>query len=327
MAHFKKFTASQLEQLYAVINRERDTGSYGNQQIDSSRTNLNYSFKKTSAKEISKFIADNVTVTVRKDAVAVIGLVITLPKEPIGLDHRKFFSACYDFISRDFGDRVVSATVHMDQKTPDMHVGIVPLVKKMRKPNGQKKEKGEPTEEVSLCARELVNRSYLKQFHTRLDRYITEQLGIQTSVITDERVRNGTLTQEERLNKKSVPMTLFKKIGKYSVERIQEKLSQIELNTEVPLQITGEKKWFCSSDEVVCKKKDIDNANSRLRAIEQFQAMPTYANEIKHQLERFFGGNFEDYLKALADKEKLQKELEQLQKELEQEQLKNKDLD
>lgn len=317
MAHFEKYTASQLGQLYAHINRERDAGSYGNQQIDPARTNQNYCFKKSSAQEISQYIADNVTVKVRKDAVAIIGLCITLPREPKGLDSRLFFAKCYKFISQDFGNRVVSATVHMDETSPHMHVGIVPLVTKLRKPNGKKKKKGEPTEEVSLCAKELLTRSYLQKFHTRLDKYITEQLGVQTSVIIDERVRNGTLTKEERLNKKSVPMSLFKKIGQNAVDTIQEQISQIEFNAGIPFQITG-KEPLWRKDELVVKKKDVDKANSMLREQEKLQVIPPYTKGVTHQLERFFGGNFEDYLKAVEDKKKLQEENEKLKQKIEQ---------
>ena len=43
---------------------------------------------------------------------------------------RAFFQHAVDFLRNELGeDRLISAVVHMDEKTPHMHVSFVPITK------------------------------------------------------------------------------------------------------------------------------------------------------------------------------------------------------
>lgn len=81
---------------------------------------------------------------------------------------------CQDNIEwlRDtFGkDNVVSAVLHMDEKTPHIHATVVPIVSGERrkaeaeKNNGKKKYRKKPKDTVRLCADDVMTRDNLERF-------------------------------------------------------------------------------------------------------------------------------------------------------------------
>src|SRR5699024_10933012 len=68
----------------------------------------------------------------RKDAVLVNELLVTSDKDSFDrldpAEQKRFFEESYKLFSeRDGGQNIAYATVHMDEKTPHMHVGVVPM--------------------------------------------------------------------------------------------------------------------------------------------------------------------------------------------------------
>ncbi|MQW24098.1 MULTISPECIES: MobV family relaxase [unclassified Lactococcus] len=121
------------------IHVDRKTDKHENQDIDNSKTYLNYdlvghsdtvSFKK----EFLDYIDENKASTraVRKDAVVMQDWLIGSSQEFFNnLSEertREYFQTAVDFFSEKFGrENIRFATVHMDEKTPHMHMGIVPM--------------------------------------------------------------------------------------------------------------------------------------------------------------------------------------------------------
>ena len=69
---------------------------------------------------------------VRSDSVRVVETLITASPEFFAgkkkTEIRDFFRHAMDFLKRELGeDRIISAVVHMDEKTPHMHVSFVPI--------------------------------------------------------------------------------------------------------------------------------------------------------------------------------------------------------
>lgn len=76
-----------------------------------------------------------------------------------------------EWLQDTFGkDNVVSAVLHLDEKTPHIHATVVPIVQgerrkaKAEKNNGKKKYRKKPKNSVRLCADDIMTRDNLKLY-------------------------------------------------------------------------------------------------------------------------------------------------------------------
>ncbi|PFZ67024.1 MobV family relaxase, partial [Bacillus pseudomycoides] len=100
---------------------------------------------------------------IRKDAVVMCEFVVTSDRdfferlsEEDPDSQKDFFEEAYNFLKERYGEQnIVHAVVHLDEKTPHMHVGMVPI-----------------TEEKKLSAKQIFNRKELvslqDDFHTHM---------------------------------------------------------------------------------------------------------------------------------------------------------------
>lgn len=121
------------------IHNQREKKSETNPDIREEDKHLNYDFihgdKQIDYKQqIQHVIAKNVKPgkKIRKDAVLVTEFLVTSDKpffDKLSPDEQKrYFETTKDFLAKRYGEQnLVYATVHNDEKTPHMHVGIVPL--------------------------------------------------------------------------------------------------------------------------------------------------------------------------------------------------------
>lgn len=200
MAHLEKYSRSQLGHILKHDSRAKDqNGDYikfGNEEIDTNRTHLNYNlherkdglsdfeFVKNRAME---FLAKNVR---KRDDVNWVGSwVITLPESLHGsseADKRKFFEVCHDFLGNRYGfDNIVGAYVHNDETTPHMHTKITPVL------YDEKKNK------FRYSAKDMFNRADLKSFHKDLSVRLEHEFGFDVGVYENKR-------EDERLPNKSI---------------------------------------------------------------------------------------------------------------------------
>lgn len=200
MAHLEKYSRSQLGHILKHDSRAKDlNGNYikfGNEEIDTSRTHLNYNlherkdglsdydFVKNRAME---FLAKNVRK--REDVNWVGSWVITLPESLQGASEaqkRKFFEVCHDFLGKRYGfDNIVGAYVHMDETTPHMHTKITPVL------YDEKKNK------FRHSAKDMFNRADLKSFHLDLSKRMEKEFGFDVGIYENKR-------EDERLPNKSI---------------------------------------------------------------------------------------------------------------------------
>lgn len=80
----------------------------------------------------------------RKDAVTMVEMLFTASPEFFenmsDYEKRQYFQNCYDFACKKYGkENIIAADVHLDEKTPHMHLELVPISK------------------GRLCAKELFN--------------------------------------------------------------------------------------------------------------------------------------------------------------------------
>ena len=161
--HMDKFKKDAIRGIQSHNRRERE--SHSNPDIDYSRSAGNYDLYESASGNYTQAIQNRIddllmVKAVRKDAVHMCGLIVSSDKSfftRIGKNEtRRFFeeAAAYltDFVGKE---NVISAMVHMDEKTPHMHFLHVPVT-----PDGR------------LSANSIYTRASLKKLQTELPGYL-----------------------------------------------------------------------------------------------------------------------------------------------------------
>ena len=164
-----RMTKLKADNLVGIGNHDqRKTTNHSNEDIDVSRSHLNYdlvagrtdNFKT----DIEAYINENKASkrAVRKDAVLVNEWVLTSDKsffDKLSDDETKrYFETVKEYFADNFGDENIRyAVVHMDEKTPHMHMGIVPF-----------------DDDKKLSAKRIFNREALQRIQEELPQYLKE---------------------------------------------------------------------------------------------------------------------------------------------------------
>lgn len=130
---FAKYKGPEIGRIEAHDERTKETYA-SNPDIDRSRSNHNFHLihpKGRYRAEAEKMIAEAGCRT-RTDSVRLVEVLFTASPEFFSgkkkKDIREFFQEALNFIeSRQNSDTIISAVVHMDEKTPHMHLSFVPL--------------------------------------------------------------------------------------------------------------------------------------------------------------------------------------------------------
>ncbi|MDS8673853.1 MobV family relaxase [Streptococcus pneumoniae] len=120
------------------FHNQRERESRTNPDIDPDREHLNYDLlhqEKIDYNKQVKGIIESQKVSerkTRKDAVLVNELLVTSDRKFFeGLDpaeQKRFFEESYNLFSERYGKQNIAyATIHNDEKTPHMHLGVVPM--------------------------------------------------------------------------------------------------------------------------------------------------------------------------------------------------------
>lgn len=120
------------------FHNQRERESKTNPDIDRSKSHLNYDLVNAEKIDYNKHVKEIIesqkigTRKTRKDAVLVNELLITSDRaffERLDPDKQKcFFEESFKLFSERYGaQNIAYATVHMDERTPHMHLGVVPM--------------------------------------------------------------------------------------------------------------------------------------------------------------------------------------------------------
>lgn len=182
MANSEKFTRAACGHMFAHYERAKDkNGDYiqfGNQSIDTSRSEQNYNLaihQKERQGEFVKKRCGEVHCLNRKDVNVMCSWIVTQPQNFPQEDRREFFEQTYKFLENRYGkENVVSSYVHMDETTPHMHFAFVPVVYDKKK------------ERLTVSAKQCINRNELSIFHkdlsATLNTYFRRNIGLHTDI-------------------------------------------------------------------------------------------------------------------------------------------------
>lgn len=120
------------------FHNQRERESKTNPDIDKERSHENYDLVNQENIDYNKRVKEIIesqkvgTRKTRKDAVLVNELLVTSDRDFFdGIDpaeQRRFFEESYKLFSERYGKHNIAyATVHNDEKTPHMHIGVVPM--------------------------------------------------------------------------------------------------------------------------------------------------------------------------------------------------------
>lgn len=229
MAHAAKFAANAVGRMCGHYGRtEGDGVRRSNENIDPARTHLNYNLAPEHDGGQIAFMQkrlSEVKLQKRADVNVLCDWVVTLPvdekfkrfnPEIQRIEMIKFFRASYDFLERRYGrENVVSAYVHMDEKTPHLHFAFIPVT--------EDKKKGG----FKVSAKEVLSRSDLRTFHTDLQKALRER-GVILDVLNGA-TKDGNKTVAE-LKKESIraEVQTVERQGMERVRAVRAEVAKVE---------------------------------------------------------------------------------------------------
>lgn len=255
---------------------DRSAKNIGNENIDESKTKLNYNLADHQSMQQIDFInkrCSEVKCQNRKDVNVMCSWVVTAPKDLSENELEPFFKATYEFLEKKYKkENVISAYVHMDEVTPHLHFAFVPVVKSLKK--------DKEIEKVS--AKELINKQELKLFHSALEKHIELSLGHEVNLLnqaTKEGNKSIELLKRESAIKAKEELNLIKNsIGtlQFRFENKSKELAELTTKAESKMNdFNAITKAFNERSEII--KNQYEKANV---------VLAKQADEIKNRTEK-----------------------------------------
>lgn len=170
------------------IHDSREKQSRTNPDIRLTHSHENYSLVERT--DYRKKIQANIDAldmkkAVRKDAVVMCQAMVTsdnsffknMPKDK----QKEFFTQALDFLKQRYGEKnIISATVHMDERTPHLHVNFTPIA------NGK------------LSAKSLLTRQHLSDLQTQFHEQVGKNFGLLRGETREEKKRHLSVGDYKR---------------------------------------------------------------------------------------------------------------------------------
>ena len=297
------------ENLVGIGNHnQRKTKNHSNPDIDTSLSKLNYDLVDRTQNyktDIENFINENKTTTraVRKDAVLVNEWIISSDKDFFDnlteSEIENFFERSKDYFAEKFGEKNIRyATVHLDESTPHMHMGIVPFDK-----------------DNKLSAKRVFNRQALRDVQEELPKYLQDfqfeiargQKGSERKNLTvpefkklkeEEReikkeleIKKDELMAYTKENKidKEIDITPIKEMEDVEIETDEKSLFGIT-KTKTVRQWTGNivlsEKDYLKLRQKVNKGKQAEGKLEAILETDVYQENKELKNELKDQIDK-----------------------------------------
>jgi len=291
-------------------HHERKKDKYlSNPDIDTARSYENYHIVEPQRRykdEIQSRI-DDAGCKVRKDSVLFIDTLITASPEFFERrserEQRDYFERATDFIKTEVGDaNIISAVVHMDERTPHMHLCFTPI-----------------TPDNRLCAKEIIgNRDSLIKWQDKFHEHMSE---------TFPELERGEPAAETK--RKHMPVRIYKQ-----AVRLTEEMAFIKTEISSIGTFNAQKK----KEEVLKKLNDwIPRYNSFQAQLEPFKNYLETAKHNERVLQEEYNRvsiglnrtesarielanrvyDYEEFIKSIPNdlREELQQRLEQIQEQ------------
>lgn len=225
-------------------HNDRKAKCHTNKDIDPTRTPLNYYIKKnnyTYTKEFDKLRKEqNLAGHLRENSIIMCQMIFTSDQEffdKIGeQETKRYFDECYKFMCnyKNLGEKnVISAVVHLDERTPHLHLMFVPVVH-IKDKDGSAIEK--------ICARDFWKGrdSYRKLQDAYFEHVKSKWFDLERGLYVEETSRKNLSVEE------------FKKVTNYAKTKEILKTATLELPNAPELQDI--KKLVLNRDKIIEEK-------------------------------------------------------------------------
>ena len=224
VVHMMKIKSGAVGGIQSHNNREHEPKT--NPDVDMNRSEDNYdlipcdNYKRSIKEKLSNLVESSRAV--RKDAVVVCNFIVTSDNETmnaLGADRqREFFQDSVKWFSDRYGaDRVLNATVHMDETTPHLHIGVMPI-----------------TQDGRLSAKAIFTKTEMKAIQTEFARDVGEKYGLERGVEGSDR----THLSEIRYKQETAFAEHINLVGEVYVH--QQALEDIQQDIETAMQRKSE---------------------------------------------------------------------------------------
>lgn len=321
VARMEKYKSNQLSGIYN--HNERVFKNHSNKDIDPSRSHLNYELTnrdrtQTYHKQIKEHINENRISSrgIRKDAVLCNEWVITSDKtffESLDQEQtKKFFESAKNYFAEKYGEaNIAYASVHLDESTPHMHLGIVPM------------------KDGKLSSKALFgNREKLREIQDELPKYLNEQgYNLQRGEVDSKKkhLKTEEFKEKQKILKK-VDETIDKK--NREIDNAKNQLNNLQNDIDSKKQALSElenKEWEAVGTLEKYEKeiKELSNLKIDLTELDNFNLDNLQKNNL---IKRTFDGKlkidketfeklYHTAKKNISDNTKLEQELNKLQSE------------
>lgn len=256
----QKMTAGSVKGIEIHDRREKDH-SNTNPDIDFSKSKENYDLCPAGNVNYSQAVKERIASlhlkkAVRKDAVVMAQVIVTSDSkffENASTDYtREFFQKAYDFLAKRYGEEnVISATVHMDERTPHMHFNFVPV-----------------TSDGRLCAKDILTPKTLTEQQDAFYEQVGKPYGLQRGEPKDSGKRRTHFETAEFKQYRDAEQQAIKAVERAKeVEQlaVKETMKAIErVKTAENSVIQAEKKLEELEEEAEKANKKVDKATEML---------------------------------------------------------------
>lgn len=175
MAHIQKHKRHEIGHLLNENRRAPEALKRDN--VDSSRTHLNVRIVDHDIEFINDKIRRHEEIVnrkIRKDAVIMTSIVITLPANVPREREFEFFQRVHDFCVSVTGGptNCVSSFIHRDETTPHLHFNFTPVM------------------QGKFNAKKMVNREFYKKFHSDCADYVEDKMGFRPAILKEDKYEN-----------------------------------------------------------------------------------------------------------------------------------------
>lgn len=281
-------------------HNQREKESRKNPDIDKTRSDQNYDILNPNNINYNRAVKERIdnfatqTATVRKDAVFMCNFIVTSDEKTMKAmsptEQKAFFEDSTKFFMTRYGaENVVNATVHMDETTPHMHLGVVPIT-------GER-----------LSAKNLFTRKELISLQTDFARDVGQPYGLERGKegserthISEQRLKLETVKAEvKEVKEQSTELTQKYDVFRENVEKryttlkkTSDSLSKLEDHTRVVLgkldKIEAKKGLF--SDKLSISEQDYSTLVSlakvgESKTLENFQ-LKSKVGDLQQKVEK-----------------------------------------
>lgn len=328
MANLQKYTKSATGHLTKHFERGKDVNGdyikFGNQDIDTEKSDLNYNLAPEHNQiDFIRQRCSEVQCLNRKDVNVMCSWVVTAPKNLDQAEEKAFFKYTYDFLANRYGEKnVISAYVHLDEKSPHMHFAFVPVAL----------DKNKGIEKVS--AKEVITRNDLQNFHTDLEKHLERALGHEVDILNEatkegnksiDELKKGTAIKEVAEIKQKVSKIVSK--AQEEAKAIEDSIIPLEaeynaykayldqakrdsdISVMYPQYAEVSKKGLIHKQEYVTVPKEMWEAKHV--SANEIHALERLRNEIEGKIKEFKKSSSEERIKTLEGELKKSKGMNQ----------------